>query len=372
MIRSDEHWLAVTDAFHAAAVGSAGWYQALEGLAHGTGSQVGELICVGPDATVPINIMTNVDPGFHRAFVDCGGGDPQINPRVNAGMKAPALKVMAESDFITPEEYKRHPHYQEFACPWGIPYICLTTLEHRHGGLVGLAVGRSKQQGHITDEQREIFASIAPHVRSAVRTHIALEGNSAAVLAGAMEALSIPAFVCDRSGAVRALTPAAEALITSERGLQLKLGRLHATEQADAQALRDVIGIAALGQVKPGPPLQRTVVVHGGPADMSPLVLDVIALPRREYEFSFAPRVLVVARGARATDERKTAILQAAYALTVAEAQIALQLSAGRTAEAIASSRGVAVGTVRTQIKAIFAKIGVNRQVELVARLNAL
>ena len=50
----------------------------------------------------------------------------------------------------------------------------------------------------------------------------------------------------------------------------------------------------------------------------------------------------------------------------------ALQLADGKTVQAIAINRGVAVGTVRAQIKAIFTKIGVNRQIELVARVSQL
>lgn len=372
MIRNDQQWLSVTDAFHGAAVDGNGWYSALEGLANATGSQTGELIGIGVNAAIPINIMTNIDPAFQQAFAEAGGGDPRINPRVDAGMKAPPLKVMAESDFITPDEYKRHPHYQEFARPWDIPFICLATLERQNGMLIGLAVLRSQRQGHITGGQRRTFATIVPHVRAAVRTHIALEGNGAAILTGALEALALPAFICDRLGVVSALTPTAETLITSGRGLQLKLGRLHASQCVDAQRLGDAIDAAAIGYTKPTSPLLRTVIVRSSEQDASPLVLDVVALPARDYEFSFAPRVLVIARGNAGTTARKAAILQAAYALTAAETDIALQLSAGKTAAVIAANRDVTVGTVRLQIKTILSKVGINRQIELVARLNQL
>jgi DNA-binding CsgD family transcriptional regulator len=199
-----------------------------------------------------------------------------------------------------------------------------------------------------------------------------LEDNSAALIAGAMEALSIPAFICDGSGIVRALSPAAEALVTGERGLQLRLGNLCAENPLEMQALKDAIGSVARGNITPGPPPHRTVALRGKRADASPLVLDVIALPRRQYQFNFVPRVLIVARGKRATTERKSAVLQALYALTAAETDIAMQLTAGKTAEAIATARSVAVGTVRAQIKTVLAKIGVRRQVELVARLSEI
>lgn len=378
-MRNDEQWLALTDAFYSAAFdargeGKAGvqaWHSALEGLARATGSSVGELICVGPNAAVPVNIMTNVDPGFHEAFVAAGGGDPDINPRIGAGMKAPPLKSLAESDFITPDEYKRNAHYQEFAIPWGIPFICASVLERSQGLMIGLAVARTQQQGHVSERERAVFESVAPHVRAAVRMQIALEGQAATLLAGALEALSMPAFVCDRAGRVQALTPAAEQLVASDRGLQLRLGELYATHPADAKALKDAIGGAVTARRASGPSALQTVILRGDGLHEPSVVLDIVTLPSQDFEFTFAPRVLIVARGERGADGRRTAILQTAFALTAAETDIALQLAKGRAPEAIAAIRGVSVATVRSQVKAVMAKLGVSRQVELVAKISA-
>src|SRR5688500_9824355 len=105
MIRDEVEWLALADTFHAAALGRTKWYSALEDLARATGSEHGELIGIGSNANVPFNIVTNIDPKFHEAFGAVGGGDPCKNPRVNAGMRSPILKVMSEADFMTPEEH---------------------------------------------------------------------------------------------------------------------------------------------------------------------------------------------------------------------------------------------------------------------------
>jgi DNA-binding CsgD family transcriptional regulator len=372
MLSNDDRTLAIADAFHAAALDPTGWYPALEQLADATGSRGGELICLGKQASMPLHIMTNIDPALDKAFLECRGGDPNINPRVGAGMKAPALKVLAESDFITPEEHARHAHYNEFARPWDIPFICLTTLDRTKDLLVGLAVVRSQKQGHITPEQRAIFASIAPHVRAAVRTQMALENHTSSILAGAMEALSMAAFICDGSGHVRAMSPAAEQLVTSGRGLQLRLGHLLIEQAPEAQALQEAIEAAAMRGVKTTRPMHLTVTVRSKQAGAPPMVLDVFALPRREYDLSFSPRVLVVARGTRRASERKAEILRTVYALTSAEADIAIQVGAGRTAEVIADVRGVSVGTVRAQIKTIMGKMGLRRQIELAARLSEM
>lgn len=368
----NSNWLAVADAFHAAAFDQTKWYGALEGLAQATGSVSGQLIGVGADAAIPFNLMTNIDHELGQRFIETGGGDPRLNPRVNAGINAPILKVLAESDFITPEEYKRHPHYQGFAVPSGVPFICLSTLERNEDMVIGLAVLRSHKQGHITDQERQVFATLAPHVRAAVRTQLALEGNGAALLVGAMDSLTIPAFVCDRNGLVRALTSHAEALVHGDHGLKLTLGRLRAINPLDEARLKKAIDSAVRGGAIGGPSSLHTVVIQSGASGVPALVLDIVALPARQFEFSFTPRVLVVVRNERNQKDTRLTVLQMTYALTKAETEIALHISHGQSPEAIASLRGVSVGTVRVQIKSIFAKLGVSRQAELVAKLSRL
>ncbi len=371
MIRSDEQFLSLIDSFHGAAI-SGDWEPSLAALAAATGSRSGELIALGSGAAMPFNLMTNMPEDSNDLFLACRGSDPAVNPRVRAGSQAPILKVMAEADFLTPGEHERHPHYREFALPLDIPYICLTTLDRSHDLLVGLAVLRSGRQGHIETRQRECFGAVAPHVRAAVRTHMHLRGEGMALLAGTMEKLSMAAFVCDANGRVRNLTSAAEALVASGQGLELRQGRLLPMHDADARSLDEAIRAISGGARQVHAPALRTVVVRG-PAPSDPAtVIDVIALPQRGLELIGSPRVLLVARGRHHDDSHKTAILQSLYGLTAAEADIALQLVAGKPVDAIATGRGVSTGTVRLQIKTLLAKVGVSRQVELVARLGAL
>jgi DNA-binding NarL/FixJ family response regulator len=371
MIRNDEHWLSIVDSFTSAALGEQSWNAPLEALADATGSRSMQLVCVDSQTSVVFNTMTNIDPASEPVYAE----SLPFNPRVNAVDQSPALKVIVDSDFITADEIRRDRFYQEVAVPWDIPWVCMTTLERSERTFTALAALRSQRDGHITSEQRENFASLAPHVRTAVRAHLALEGQSVAVLLAASESLSIPLFLCDRTGRVRDLTQAAVALVTGERGLQLKDGRLYAAQAADANALSEAIDAAVIGHVRPGPPILRTVIIRGRQPDLPPLVLDVFTLPARGRKFdslSFTPHAMVVARAPRGDEARRAAILEAAYGLSAAESHIALQLAEGKTVQAIAMNRGVAVGTVRAQVKAIFAKMGVNRQIELVARVSLL
>ena len=372
MIQDDDHFRALADSFHSAALGVHGWHVPLSALAEATGSRSGELIGLGSSSAVPFNLVTNMDPGFQDDFIAAGGGDPVLNARVRAGSRARALTVLAEADYLSEEEYRSDPLVQHLASRWDLAYSCLTALERHDDLLIGLAVLRSRDEGHISSGQREVFASVASHARAAIRTHLSLEGRGAELLAGAMESLSMVAFVCDGSGRVGALTPSAEALVTSRRGLQLTARRLRATHPEEGRELDRAIEYAAGERAGPGEPAIGTVILRGRSPGERPVVLDVVSLPARPSEFGFAPKVLVVARGQAEGEDRKVAIMRAAYDLTPAETDIAMLLSKGRKAETIAAHRRVSVGTVRTQIKGLLAKLGLKSQLELVARVNQL
>jgi DNA-binding CsgD family transcriptional regulator len=62
-------------------------------------------------------------------------------------------------------------------------------------------------------------------------------------------------------------------------------------------------------------------------------------------------------------------ILQDLFDLTPAEARVARGIAAGKTTRDLAAEAGLAVGTVRQQLKSVFGKTGVSRQADLVGLL---
>lgn len=368
MIRSDEQWLGVADAFGTAALDGS-WYEALRALAQACGAQTGQLVGFGSDA-VTFNYWTDLGPEVLEEFTALDGGNPAVNPRVRAGGAVAELTVLAENDFITADEFRDNPIYR-WGRSRGLAYSCLAPLIHSEDGLVGLAVFRSEAQGHIQSAERAVFASLAPHVRAAVRTHMLLEGQALTLLTGALEALSLAAFVCDACGRIVGRTPLAEQHLEAGR-LRAQHGRLMASTEAANGRLQDALAAARAARTASAAPLQRTILIHGADSAQAPLVLDVIALPRFAEEFASRPRAVVVVRGPRGYGGDPTAALRAAWGLTEAEAKVALMLAGGRSSSEVAEQRDVSVGTVRMQAKSIYAKIGVNRQAELAARLQPL
>lgn len=166
-------------------------------------------------------------------------------------------------------------------------------------------------------------------------------------------------FLCDEQGRVRGLTAGAQALLEEDGGLALRAGVLMTT--VDELDLGEGIRAA-----RGGPGQTLFIPSPAGPA----LVLDVTPL------LSEAPglRTLVVvsARNHSAAPGDLEAVLLASFGLTAAEADIAIRLTRGATRSAIAVARGVSLGTVKSQIKSVYQKVGVTREVELAACLASL
>lgn len=370
MLRSDEHWLSIVDMFSAAAMGAAKWPEALFGLAAATGSEGVQLVGFGPRSVENFMWVADPEDEWVHTIDDAGGSDAYFNPRLRAGLEAPVLALITDPDIISREERRRHPLYADFFDRYNRPYICATTLIRESNSHVGVAALRTSQQGEINDHQRAAFSSLAPHIRAALQTQKLLEGESAKLIAGTLEAVSITAFVCDRQGMVRAMTPTAEELIQDSSVLYLRHGQLAAASHTQSSRLAEAIGIVAGGLSKPGAPLPRTLALADAAGQS--LALSVLPLPHRAFTLGFEPRALVVVRGLRQDLAATLQILQTACGLTATEAQIVLQLADGRTPAAIAAGRAVSLHTVRTQIKSIYAKLQVRRQVELIARINQL
>jgi len=100
------------------------------------------------------------------------------------------------------------------------------------------------------------------------------------------------------------------------------------------------------------------------------MILHLIPIKRAANDiFSGITAILVVTPVVPA--EVPTAdVLQGLFDLTPAEARVARAIARSQTIEAIAKAFDVSEGTVRNQLKAIFAKTGVARQVDLALLLS--
>ena len=103
-----------------------------------------------------------------------------------------------------------------------------------------------------------------------------------------------------------------------------------------------------------------------------PLIARVVPIdPAMRREIQGAALVLMLVDPEHCP-EPSDVILQQVFGTTKAEARIANRVLCGESVQEIAEATGVSVGTVRSQMKALFVKTGTHRQAELVALLTRL
>jgi DNA-binding CsgD family transcriptional regulator len=117
----------------------------------------------------------------------------------------------------------------------------------------------------------------------------------------------------------------------------------------------------ALGGVASG---HRTVLVAPRPAG-APLELVSVCLDGAPGQGRAAVAIFVCERSSSSSLSDRE--LQTLYGLTPAEARVARLLASGRSVAAIARELRVSPNTVRTQLKATFAKTDTCQQSELAA-----
>lgn len=360
----------VIERFDAAALDPTAWMQALQALADATRSEHAQLVGLGGPAAVSFNWVTGVAEKVLADFIAIDGSNPAINPRVAAAAIYPGQGVLFERHYDAMTPSLKSDVYADFCATHDLAHGCHTTLVQDEVGLVGMAVLRTRRAKPTGERDRAVMAQVAPHARAAVRLRVALEREGARLVAGAFEAVSAAAFLCDGAGRVSAYTPAAERLVDQGR-LHMAGGQLSGSTAAETAALQQAIWHFTTWRVGQATPRFTTLLLPGQPGD-TPLIAEIARLPDDGWTIGAGARVLILLRSRQAGDRRLADILVAAYGLSPAEADVTLRLLDAQGRDAIALARGVSIATVRAQIKAIFAKIGVNRETELISQLAPL
>lgn len=350
------------DRFLSAALEPHRWDEALTAMAAATGSRHGQLIGVGPDA-VTFNWISEIDQeridrpetrAMHR---------PEYNFRVTADIMSDGTGVLHEAHYDAARRVLKGDDYLDLCVDLDIFDGCQTRLTMDDGMMTGLALLRSRKDGRTSQEQRDLFAHIAGHARTAIRLQRAIEQQGFALLTGTFEAMGRACWLLDGRGRVRGMTPRAESLLLSGRvGIGDGLLAGHGAEQ-DRAILR---GIRATVD---RPARAASPVILDQP-DGSDILLEFHPLPEKPWATPFAPRALIVAReGASAGHQAR--MLRETWRLTPAEADIALRLASGMTRRQIAAARGVSGETLKAQLRSIYEKTGCSREAQLV-RMVAL
>lgn len=214
------------------------------------------------------------------------------------------------------------------------------------------------------------FRALMPAARAAVRLRTALESVRVTGMMQSLDALGSAALLLDGRGRVIQASRAAEALLARGNALTVRAGRLVAADD-DSGAVFARRLATALARARQCQPVTVDPVPLPARDGVAGLMVELQPLPV-EREMFGTGAVLLALLKPWCDDAALMATLRSHLGLTGAETEIALRLMSGEAPLAIARARGVAIATVRSQVQAVYAKLGVHHQTGLVARLLAM
>ncbi|USX16571.1 PAS domain-containing protein [Oxalobacteraceae bacterium OTU3CAMAD1] len=288
-----------------------------------------------------------------------GAGNPRIAlRRIARGLD----RVVRDDDLFDPGDAEQARMQAQLA-ERGLGRFMGKLCAAGEGAYLGLALHRGLDDGaDFSAAQVARFAALAPHVRQACELQLALgvQAERQRRLHQQLDQLRAGMLMCDGAGRVQWHNRSAGALLRAGDGIDLRDGRLRLARRDDAERLRGLIADVAEGRRASA---FLTLGGGGGPLHVA-LQSPPVAAAGRVDGVVFL--VLTRAGAGAAMSPEAIACL---FGLSGAEARLAAGLVAGNTLEQYAAQRGVGIGTVRGQVKQVFAKTGATRQAELVGLL---
>ena len=340
----------------------------MSGLAQSGGGWAGQLLAASTTSGFVFNFGGGISSDLLSEF-ESWGPEPSVQPRLGV-FQAPLLQSVGDYDFVDERARSRASIYNEFLKGADASFCCMSHIDQIDDLAVVAVALRTERAGHVDTPDKASFAALTPHVRDAVRLQLRLEDEAARVAAGLMGAVSLAAFVCDRAGRVVALSGPAEQVLRERDILGVTRGVLRSREASGDAALAHAVALASLRAIETTAPRSSRVHLFSR-AERRYVAADIAPLPEAVNGFRCGPSAIVVLK-LDASRERPGPTLARLYALSLAEAEVALAIARGEDLAAIAQARGVKLSTLRTQVSAVLAKTDTRRQAELAALVGRL
>ncbi|MBR0871472.1 helix-turn-helix transcriptional regulator [Bradyrhizobium tropiciagri] len=265
--------------------------------------------------------------------------------------------------FASPEEVQQDLQIREFFRPRGLGWGAGTAIPVPSGEVLIYSVEREYHRGPIEKEAIEQLDALRPHLARAALLSARLGMERARAATESLAMLGLPAAVLRRGGRLMTANTLFDRLVPDV--MQDRTDRLTL-----ASAAADPLFAQALAALDQG---FITVEVRSVPIaaqdDRPPLIVHLVPIHGAAQDLFDRAAAIVMVTPVVPSEVPTAEVLQGLFDLTPAEARVARGIGEGRTIETIAGAFGISRETVRNQLKAVLAKTGLKRQVELAGLL---
>lgn len=349
------------------------WSEVLEGIAGVTQSRSAVLGYRDNEVKhASLAYIYNIDPVQALRYNEAGE-DPHFQLFTNAaplGTGLTAQQVVPDRQAL---ERIYGDTFNQLLTENDIHYVAGVVLFNDVNRSVAIGLQRGRADGPWPDGLMDNLTGLSPHIQRSLHIHkefTRLRSREQALFAG-LDRLLIGLILFDELRQPIYCNPVAEAILRYHPAIRMHNDQLRATSIEDTEAIQRALTRAIdARQDRNNDPRQFTTALglrHRDVVTPLPMLITPVGgagLGLQTDTLHGHAAVLI------SDPERNQPIvpeaLVTAYGLTPAEAQVAIAIANGLGVDETAELHNTKISTVKSQLKAIFRKLGVSRQAELV------
>jgi len=311
-------------------------------------------------------VTSGGDPEFQRLYDQHFGA---VNVWVPGMAALPIGTVGFPEMYLSTDELARSEFYNDFLKRFGVSTasgIALSRSQDRFLFLAGNIMASNADA--VRARMGSALQRLAPHISRAFEfMRLAPPLDTVSNFTAALGASGIPLFALNAQARPVYANAAGERLLAEGNVLYCRERVLASRDPLASERIAAACRDASVGLLTTGG--ASLAVRHVG---RSPAMLTIVPLRRASSDidallsaaFSQMPVALLVVQAAH---NRSPSDIARECGLTTAEHRLAEAIAAGVSPREFAESRGVSMNTVRSQLKAVYAKTGTSRQSQLAA-----
>jgi DNA-binding CsgD family transcriptional regulator len=278
-------------------------------------------------------------------------------------LKANRQGFVRDIDVYSMEELQADESWRGFHLPHGIGWAAGTFVKIPTGDVAIFSIEREYVNGPMTVEDVERLDALRPHLARAALLAVRLDFERSRTAVRVLEALGLPAAALSRNGRVIA---ANDKMIASKAAVKIYANDVLRFDHPGPQN-RFTNALSRLSQEGFG---GASFAVPA--ADRSAVIAHVVPIRRSGHDIIGSSDAVLVVTPVEVGQGGDVRLIEGLFDLSASEAKVASQIAQGLTIEEIADRNVRSRETIRSHLKRVYEKTGVNRQAELASLLSGV
>ena len=354
--------------FYEAAVNPDAWYVALRTMRRYLHTQSAMLFTENLDSRkVSLSVLDKAAKTLVQEYYDFY---IHKSPLLKAKLSVPFGEVTATNMLMPDREWERHEFYYDFLRRCERFYEMGALIAKDADSVSVVSVIRAKRTGGYTRHEMDRLRQLMPHLQRALEIgrRIGFAASERASLVALLDRLALGVILFDEDARAVYLNRRAEEMVSAGSVLTLKSGELLASTPTQTQGLLDLLRVAIRtatgeGQHSGGGMTMRR---RGAAQELKVLITPLLSGSMATGLGGANIRAAMFLSEPGSPALLRPDLLRELFSLTEAEALVVRELANGRSPQEISGVLNISWHTVRTQQRAVYEKLGVSSQAQLV------